>query len=215
MIPKKWKDRLSELLPHDSDSVPFTLPLFPLNTILFPGGVLSLKVFEQRYMDMAKRCLQDQSPFGVCLIKEGGEVASPVVPHGVGSLARIDTWDMRQLGVLNVRAIGLQRFQILEYQTEADGLLLAQVLKLPPEPAVSLPPEHAPCTVVLKHIMTHVGATKFEPPFGFDDGVWVGYRLAEILPIKANAKQSMLEMNDTLVRLDVLHKFLAQQGLAS
>ena len=215
MIPKKWKDRLTDLLPHDPDSAPFTLPLFPLNTILFPGGVLALKVFEQRYMDMAKRCLQDQSLFGVCLIKEGAEVAAPVVPHSVGTLARIDTWDMQQLGVLHVRAIGLQRFQILDYQTEADGLLLAQALKLPPEPASPLPAEHAPCAAVLKHIMTHVGATKFEPPFGFDDGVWVGYRLAEIMPIKSSAKQSMLEMNDTQIRLDVLHKFLLQQGLTT
>ena len=215
MIPKKWKDQLTELLPHDPDSVPFTLPLFPLNSILFPGGVLALKVFEQRYMDMAKRCLQDQSPFGVCLIKEGEEVASPVVPHRVGTLARIDTWDMPQLGVLNVRAIGLQRFQILEYQTEADGLLLAQALKLPVEQSAPLPPEHAPCAAILKHIMAQVGVTNFEPPFGFDDGVWVGYRLAEILPIKSNAKQSMLEMNDTQIRLKILHQFLLQQGLTT
>lgn len=213
MIPKKWKDRLTELLPHDPDGVPFTLPLFPLNTILFPGGVLALKVFEQRYMDMTKRCLQDLSPFGVCLIKEGAEVSAPAIPHSVGTLARIDTWDMPQLGVLNVRAIGLQRFQILEYQTEADGLLVAQVLKLPIEQAAPLPAAHAPCSTLLKHILAHVGATKFEPPFSFDDAVWVGYRLAEILPIKSSAKQSMLEMSDTLVRLDVLHKFLAQQGL--
>ena len=215
MIPKNWKDRLTELLPHDADSKPITLPLFPLNTILFPGGVLALKVFEQRYMDMAKRCLQDQSPFGVCLIKEGAEVAAPAVPHNVGTLARIDTWDMPQLGILNVRAIGLQRFQILDYETAADGLLLAEALKLPLEQSIPLPAEHAPCAAVLKNILAHVGATKFEPPFGFDDGVWVSYRLAEILPIKNSAKQSMLEMNDTQVRLNVLHKFLAQQGLAT
>ena len=215
MIPKKWKNRLTELLPHDPASAPFTLPLFPLNTILFPGGVLALKVFEQRYMDMAKRCLQEQSPFGVCLIKEGAEVAAPVVPHSIGTMARIDTWDMPQLGVLNVRAIGLQRFQILDYQTEADGLLVAQALQLPLEPSLPLPAEHAPCAAVLQHILAHVGATKFEPPFGFDDSVWVSYRLAEIMPIKSGAKQSMLEINDTLVRLDVLHKFLVQHGLAS
>ena len=219
MTSKKWptklKDRLTELLPHDPDTSPFTLPLFPLNTILFPGGVLSLKVFEQRYMDMAKRCLQDQTQFGVCLIKEGAEVAVPALPYNVGTLARIDTWDMPQLGVLNVRAVGVQRFQILEYKTEADGLLIAQALKLPLENASPLRSQHAPCASVLKHIIAQAGATKFEAPFNFDDGVWVGYRLAEILPIKSSAKQSMLEMNDTLVRLDVLHKFLAQQGLAS
>lgn len=215
MLPKKWKDRITDLLPQDTDSKPFTLPLFPLNTILFPGGVLALKIFEQRYMDMTKRCLQDQSQFGVCLIKEGAEVGAPAVPHNVGTLARIDNWDMPQLGVLNIRAIGVRRFQILDYETQADGLLVAQAIKLPLEPASPLPPEHAPCAAVLQHILAHVGATKFEPPFAFDDGMWVGYRLAEILPIKSSAKQSMLEMNDTLVRLDVLHKFLAQQGLST
>ena len=215
MIPKKWKDRLSDLLPQSDDSTPFALPLFPLNTLLFPGGVLALKIFEQRYMDMAKQCLQSEAVFGVCLIKEGAEVGAAAVPNVVGSLARIASWDMPQLGVLNIRAVGVQRFQILEYNAQPDGLLIAQAIRLPPEPPVPLPAEHAACAEVLKHIVARVGEEKFEPPFAVDDGVWVSYRLAEILPIKTQAKQSMLEMNDTLVRLDVLHKFLAQQGLAS
>ncbi|MBT9613062.1 MAG: LON peptidase substrate-binding domain-containing protein, partial [Burkholderiales bacterium] len=194
---------------------PIELPLFPLTTVLFPGGVLPLKIFEQRYMDMTKRCLQDDSQFGVCLIKEGAEVGAVAVPHTIGTLARIANWDMPQLGVLNVRAIGVQRFQVLDYKTQEDGLLLAQAIRLPLEPTTPLPPEHAACAAVLKHIIAHVGEEKFEPPFDFDDGVWTSYRLAEIMPIKATAKQDMLEMNDTLIRLDVLHKFLAQQGLAT
>ena len=214
MLPKKWKNRISDLLIPANDMRPFELPLFPLNTVFFPGGMLPLKVFEQRYMDMVKRCLQDESPFGVCLIKEGAEVGATAIPHAIGTLARIGSWDMPQLGVLNVRAMGTQRFQILDYATQADGLLIAQAIKLPIEPATPLPPEHAVCAAVLKHIVDHVGKEKFEPPFDFEDGVWVGYRLAEIMPIKATAKQDMLEMNDTLIRLDVLHKFLAQQGLA-
>ena len=214
MLPKKWKKRISDLLVPANDMRPFETPLFPLTTVFFPGGVLPLKVFEQRYMDMVKRCLQDESPFGVCLIKEGAEVGA-AVPHTIGSLARIGSWDMPQLGVLNLRALGAQRFQVLDYKTQEDGLLLAQAIKLPIEPVMPLPPEHAACASVLKHIVDHVGREKFEPPFDFDDGVWVGYRLAEIMPIKATAKQDMLEMNDTLIRLDVLHKFLAQQGLAT
>jgi hypothetical protein len=143
------------------------------------------------------------------------EVAAAATPYSVGTLARIDTWDMPQLGVLQVRAIGMQRFQILEHQTQPDGLLVAQAIRLPIEKSAPLPSEHAPCAAVLTHILARVGATKFEPPFTFDDSVWVSYRLAEILPIKNSAKQNMLEMNDTQVRLDVLHKFLAQQGLAT
>ena len=215
MLPNKWKNRLTDLLVSHTESAAFELPLFPLTTVLFPGGVLPLKVFEQRYMDMAKRCLQDESLFGVCLIKEGVEVGATAIPHMIGTLARIGHWDMAQLGVLNLRAIGAQRFQVLDYQTQEDGLLLAQAIKLPLEPTIPLPPEHAACAAVLKRIVAHVGKEKFEPPFDFDDGVWTSYRLAEIMPIKATAKQDMLEMNDTLIRLDVLHKFLAQQGLAT
>ncbi len=215
MLPKKLKKRLSELLIPPNEMRPFELPLFPLSTVLFPGGVLPLKVFEQRYMDMTKHCMQEDSLFGVCLLKEGAEVGATALPHSIGTLARIGNWDMPQLGVLNVRAIGVQRFQIVESKVQEDGLLLAQAIKLPLEPTLPLPPEHAACASVLKHILDHVGAEKFEPPFNYDDSVWVSYRLAEIMPIKATAKQDMLEMNDTLIRLDVLHKFLAQQGLAT
>lgn len=214
MIPKKWKDRLSELLPLSDDNAPFELPLFPLNTLLFPGGVLALKVFEQRYMDMVKACLPADALFGVCLIKEGAEVGS-AIPNLVGCLARIANWEMPQLGVLHIRALGVQRFQILDYTTQADGLLVARAIRLPFEAPIALPAEHVVCAQVLQHIMAQVGEDKFEAPHAFDDGVWVSYRLAEILPIKMSAKQNMLEMNDTLVRLDVLHKFLAQQGLSS
>lgn len=212
---QKLKDRIADYLSESADLEPFELPLFPLNTVLFPGGVLPLRVFEQRYMDMTKACLQDDTPFGVCLIKEGGEVGSPAIPHGVGCLARITDWDMQQLGVLNLRAVGVRRFRVLESRIEPSGLIVAKAQLLPVEPPLPLPPEHAACAGVLKHIVTRVGEDKFEAPLAFDDAVWVGYRLAEVLPIKISAKQNMLEMNDTIVRLEVLHRFLGQQGLAT
>src|SRR4051812_18221945 len=95
-----------------SDRLSLSLPLFPLNTVLFPGGRLPLRIFEQRYMDMAKVCLKDGSPFGVCLIVEGKEVGEPAIPADIGTLARITTWDMAQLGVLQIVALGVQRFRI-------------------------------------------------------------------------------------------------------
>ena len=98
------------------------IPLFPLNTVLFPGGRLPLRIFEQRYMEMAKSCLRDGAPFGVCLIVEGAEVGAPAVPATVGSLARIASWDMPQLGMLHVSAIGTERFRILRRRTQPDGL---------------------------------------------------------------------------------------------
>lgn len=208
---EKWK----ALLAASAELKPFSIPLFPLQTLVFPGGVLPLKIFEQRYMDMAKECLRAEAPFGVCLIKEGTDVGAPAVPHHIGTLVRIDQWDMPQLGVLNVRVVGLQRFEIQDYKAQPDGLLVGTVVKLPAEANLPLPREHAACAMVLKQIIEHLGKDKFEPPFQYDDATWVGYRLAEILPIKTHAKQDMLEMNDAQIRLDVLHKFLAQQGLTA
>lgn len=212
---QKLKDRIADYLNEPADLEPFELPLFPLNTVLFPGGVLPLRVFEQRYMDMTKACLQDDTPFGVCLIKDGNEVGSPAIPHEVGCLARITDWDMQQLGVLNLKAVGVRRFRVLESRVEANGLTVAKAQLLPVEPSLTLPPEHAACAGVLKHIVKRVGEDKFEAPLSFEDAVWIGYRLAEVLPLKMAAKQSMLEMNDTIVRLEVLHRFLGQQGLAT
>ena len=95
--------------------------------MLFPGGRLPLRIFESRYMEMAKACLKDGSPFGVCLIREGGEVGAPATPAGVGTLAKIASWDMPQLGVLHVSARGERRFRILERRVQADGLSVGKV----------------------------------------------------------------------------------------
>lgn len=212
---QKLKERIADYLSESADLEPFELPLFPLNTVLFPGGILPARVFEQRYMDMTKACLRDDAFFGVCYIKEGGEVGVPAIPHEIGCLAKITDWDMQQLGVLNIKALGLRRFRILETRTQDDGLIVAKAQLLPVEPPLALPAEHAACAGVLKHIIDRVGADKFEAPLSYDDAVWVGYRLAEVLPIKLSAKQNMLEMNDSVVRLEVLHRFLSQQGLAT
>ena len=82
------------------------IPIFPLGTVLFPGGLLPLRLFEQRYLEMAKTCLRDAAPFGVCLIREGAEVGAPATPEPVGCLARIAHWDMQQLGLLQIVAQG-------------------------------------------------------------------------------------------------------------
>jgi len=90
------------------------IPLFPLGTVLFPDGVLPLKLFEARYLDMAARCMRANAPFGVCLIREGGEVGTPAVPHGVGAIARITGWDMDKPGLLFITTRGGERFRIVE-----------------------------------------------------------------------------------------------------
>jgi uncharacterized protein len=195
----------------------FTLPLFPLRTVLFPGGVLPLKVFEQRYIDMTKACLAEERPFGVCLITQGEEVASRdgATPEfaSIGTLARIVGWDMPQLGILHLATEGGSRFRVQSHGVEASGLVVGEVSAIPAEPQHALPDAHAPLAKLLEVVASRIGAANFPATLDYDDASWVGYRLAELLPLPLSIKQSMLEINDANVRLEVLHKFLAQQGL--
>jgi Lon protease-like protein len=197
---------------------PHTLPLFPLKTVLFPGGVLPIKVFEQRYIAMTKACLKDDKPFGVCLLTQGEEVPSPDRMAGVefapiGTLARITSWDMPQLGILHLRTEGGTRFRVQAHTVADDGLVVGQVIALALEPTVALPDTFKRLADLLELLINRVGKENFPAELVLDDASWVGYRLAEILPLPLPIKQSMLEINDSEVRLKVLAQFLKQQGL--
>lgn len=196
---------------------PTSLPLFPLKTVLFPGGLLPLKIFEQRYINMAKACLSENRPFGVCLITQGEEVAStqgaaPAIAS-VGTLARIIDWDMPQLGILHVATQGSSRFQIREHIVAGDGLVVGNVTVIPDEPTMPLHEQLQPLVSLLELIASRVGPQNFPTEHHYDDASWVSYRLAEVLPLPLPIKQSMLEINDAAVRMQVLQKFLAQQGV--
>ena len=190
-----------------------TVPIFPLNTVLFPGGLLPLRVFEARYMDMTRDCLKRDAPFGVCLIREGSEVGAPAVPEKIGCLAKILEWDMQQQGILNIKTRGGQRFRILEQRTGAQGLTTAEVELIPPEASAAVPAEFASCARLLEMVVADQGKPIFAEPHAFDDASWVGHRLAELLPLPPAIKQGMLEINDSEMRLSLLQKFLQQQGL--
>jgi Lon protease-like protein len=193
------------------------LPLFPLHTVLFPGGLLQLKVFEQRYIEMTKACTANGEPFGVCRIVKGDEVArsagaQPPEFAAVGTLARIVDWDIAN-GVLHVRAEGGERFQARSHATRGDGLVIGSVVAIANEPAQPLPDAYRPLARLLELLMRKIGDAHFTAARAFDDASWVGYRLADLLPLPLPVKQSMLEINDSEVRLAVLAKFLQQQGL--
>jgi Lon protease-like protein len=181
--------------------------LFPLNAVLFPGGRLPLRIFEQRYMDMAKACLRDGARFGVCLIREGREVGAPAVPAEVGTLARIASWDMPQLGLLHVTALGEQRFRILERRVQADGLALGSIELLPQDEDVSIPETCMACVKLLERVIEQQ-AGLFEPPHRLDSASWVSSRLAEILPLPLPAKQELLELRDARERIERLNALL-------
>jgi uncharacterized protein len=187
------------------------LALFPLGTVLFPGGLLPLRLFEQRYLEMGKACLRDAVPFGVCRIREGAEVGPPATPEQVGCIARIIQWDMQQLGMLQIVAQGSQRFRILERRLQADGLARATVQLLPDEVDAPVPEHLAGCRLLLERVAAEHGERLFAQPFHFDSSAWVGARLAEILPLPGAIKQQLLEL-DGLPRLETLQRLIAQQA---
>ncbi len=189
------------------------LPIFPLQTVLFPGGRLPLRVFEARYMDMASECLKSGQPFGVCLIKEGREVGTPAVPESIGCSARIIECDMQQLGVLNVVTRGERRFRILSREANAQGLVCADVEWLAPEEEAVVPDEYAGCVTLLKMIAEDSRFAALSADAHYESATWVSYRLSEVLPIPARVKQMLLELTGSVPRLQVLHGFLKQQGL--
>ncbi|MCK6390601.1 MAG: LON peptidase substrate-binding domain-containing protein [Azonexus sp.] len=189
-----------------------TIPLFPLNTVLFPDGIQPLKVFEQRYLDMTARCMQAEQPFGICLIDQGSEVGSAARPHQIGTLAQIGQWDMEQLGILTMTVSGGRRFRIGETRVLDNQLLEASVTLLDDTP-VPLPPSGQRLLPLLRRVIGDMGAQRMPEPHRYDDAAWVGYRLTEILPVQALAKQKLLELEDPLIRLEILEKFLDQRKL--
>ena len=192
---------------------PLQTYIFPLNTVLFPGGTLPLKIFEQRYIEMTKVCISEERPFGVCLIKEGREVGTPAVPQDIGCLARIVHWDMPQLGVFHLQVEGLQRFRIVCSAVEKNGLISATIERLANDSEVA--PEETLCSDVLKAIIEKIGAEHFPSPHRFDDAAWIGYRLSEVLPISLEVKQQLLRMTYQQARLSQLGEILSKQGLRS
>ncbi len=194
-----------------------TLPLFPLKTVLFPGGMLPLKVYEQRYLDMAAERFKADQPFGICLLTEGEEVATPNQPPvafaPIGTLAHTRTWDMPQLGILHLAVQGGQRFMVKTHHVEADGLIIADVQLLATEPRPRIADAQLPMAKLLELLMSRIGEERFGTERSFDDASWVSYRLAEILPLRASIKQNMLEVNDCVVRLQVLEQYLKREGL--
>ncbi|MCA1977809.1 MAG: LON peptidase substrate-binding domain-containing protein [Thiobacillus sp.] len=188
--------------------MPAALPLFPLGTLVFPGGRLPLRVFEQRYLDMVKRAIADDTPFGICAIREGKEVGAPAVPYAVGTRVRIVEWDMPQTGIFHIETEGLDRFVIRSTHTEASGLLIGQVESVSIEAPTAIPEEYELAAEVLEHIVGEYGDARFPPPHAFDDAVWVGYRLSEVLPLSLSIRQNLLEMNDPATRLRILVEIL-------
>jgi Lon protease-like protein len=189
------------------------LPIFPLKTVLFPGGRLPIRVFETRYMDMVKDCLKEDRAFGICSITSGEEVGAPASYAAIGTIARITSWDMKELGILNLVTEGASRFNVREREVGTNGLALADVTLLQEENAERAAPPPPLLVELLQKLIEKIGDEHFPCARHFDDANWVSYRLAEILPIKLSVKQKLLEVNDSDVRLGAIAEFLKQHGV--
>lgn len=189
------------------------LALFPLQSVLFPEGALPLRVFEARYLDLISRCLRADEPFGIVLIDEGREVGQPAIPHPVGTSARITACDASHPGVLQIVASGERRYRIRDTEVAANGLLQAEVEWFAERPAQATLPEHALLGDVLRAIMRDLGEEHFPQPWRFEDADWLGMRLAAVLPITPRARQALLELELPIDRLEIIRRYLSQQGL--
>jgi Lon protease-like protein len=174
--------------------------------VLFPGGRLPLRIFEQRYVEMLKACLRDNQPFGVCAVREGAEVGAPATPYEVGTLAKIGDWEMPQLGLFHVTAGGEQRFRILERKVETNGLQRARIELLEPERDAD-PPASSLCVRLLERVIAEHSEV-LPSPHRLESSAWVSARLVELLPLPLPAKQELLEMSDAALRLERLSALL-------
>jgi Lon protease-like protein len=185
------------------------IPLLPLSTVLFPCGRIALRIFEQRYLELMRDCARDASGFGVCLILEGREVGEPAVPAAVGTVARITDFYTLPVGLLGIAAEGGARFQVAKTRVRDNGLVHGDVRFWPDEPLVPVPPEHGLLATILERLIEKAGG-----PFAnaersrYDDASWVGFRLAELLPLAQPERQQLLQMTDPLQRLAQLMHYM-------
>ena len=179
------------------------IPLFPLNIVLFPDGPLPLRIFETRYVDMVRTCMREDRGFGVVLISAGLE-AGPAETYDVGTTAKITDFHQLPDGLLGLSCVGQQRFRILKKSIAKDGLNLGEIEWLANEPVLRVPARHARLRELLRTVLPQLGEVYTGIDMRLDDAAWVGHRLAEILPIELQRKQSFLEMDDPIQRLDAL-----------
>ena len=185
------------------------IPLFPLRTVLFPDGYLPLRIFEQRYLTLVRECARTDSGFGVCLIVEGEEAVSPVRTAGVGTLASIVDWHTLEDGLLGVSALGSCRFLLEHTHRQDDGLMVGNVVWLPEPAPCPVPEAYSVLSQVLGRFLEKLGSHHVHYTHDLlDDAVWVGYRLAEFLPLSAIEKQNLLELDDPIERLQDLLEIL-------
>jgi len=198
------------------------IPLFPLGTVLFPDGVIALKIFEARYLDMIKQCLREKTEFGVVSIIKNPEVIEEDLSRSfsnIGTLAQIEDFDPIQPALYITKSFGTQRFTLLSSKQEASGLWIGEVTLLENDPFTLIPQEHQKVAQLLDQIITVIqsedllGDAPFKKPFKVDDCGWVSNRLAELLPISLAQKNHLLAQTNPRIRLDLITEIIEDDDL--
>jgi Lon protease-like protein len=204
----------------------FQLPLFPLQTVLFPGGVLPLRIFEVRYLDLIQRCQKEGAPFGVVCLTQGSEVrqapvAGEAAPaelfHPIGTLAHIEMVERPQSGLMLIRCRGGRRFRLLRSEQMKHGLWTGEAEYLTDDAVVPVPQDLVPVRVGLQRLLQHMQAQAqpgdelpIQPPLQWDDCGWVAHRWCDILPVSPQLKQQFLAVDNPLIRLELVGDLLAR-----
>ncbi|WP_407366863.1 LON peptidase substrate-binding domain-containing protein [Xanthomonas campestris] len=182
-----------------------SLPLFPLHSVLLPGATIGLRVFERRYLDLVRDCGRTGSSFGVCLILDGSDVGAPAVPAAYGTEVRIEDFDVGADGVLILRLRGTRRFRVQRSRVRDNGLVVGEVSWCEPDSDDELRPEHGLLATVLERMLEQVGGEFASAGPGLlDQAAWVGWRLAELLPLSEGQRLSLLQEDDPHRRLEQL-----------
>jgi uncharacterized protein len=197
------------------------MTIFPLGTVLFPRGVLPLRIFEARYVDMVRQCMRNDEPFGVCRIIEGNEVGKPAEHEHIGCSARIVDFDKEPSGILNIRTLGEKRFKITSEKVNLQSLIVAEIDWLAEEVDAPVPTDMGRCVSVVEQVIAELVETEsntmkrvLEPPYLLQSASWVSNRLCEILPFGPSSKQLMLELSDPLQRLSIVNQVLQKHSAA-
>jgi Lon protease-like protein len=183
------------------DAAAAELPLFPLHTVLLPGGPLQLQVFEPRYLDMVGRCMRSGTPFGVVRILAGSEAGTASDIAATGTSARIIDFHSLSNGLLGLLCRGERVFRLESRRGQSDGLMVGQVSWLPQRPTVPVTPQYLNLVTALREVLPKLPPAYAHVPRNFEDAEWVSYRLLELLPLTAEQRQHSLENHDPTQRL--------------
>lgn len=179
------------------------LALFPLHAVLLPGAAMGVRVFEPRYLELVSDCGRHGRGFGVCLIMDGEEAGAPALPATTGTEALIEDFGLGEEGLLTLRIRGARRFRVHQVRVCDNGLQQADVYWCAADPPRPVSPQHGLLVTLLERLLDQVGGEHARAPRAcFDDAAWVGWRLAELLPLQARQRLQLLELDDPDRRLD-------------